>query len=338
MSFSEMTRGLRVKLIFSAATVLLASPAIAGTYAGIDNGYGLPPNDRSSLYDFANSDVVFGDSGSREVGYCVAGSGCADVVWKPVTGDVWASASLANAELKTRAYLSFGENKPGSAVAQLGSNFETASATASFDDTFYITSASGSPFLWNAGSNVGFNFDVSGAAEWSENLVADPASLTNIYSRLDFLAYDPVSYEVITGKSWLLGDYATNSAFWSALNDPLLTPAVWDGLEVVDLLSSSTINYTFNPGQDFFWTLRLTNWVALDVTEENVFASLDFSHTVKTSYQGPEGSVTRSASALFPFTTPVSAVPEPATWAMMITGFGLAGAGLRRSRRALAAA
>ncbi len=30
-----------------------------------------------------------------------------------------------------------------------------------------------------------------------------------------------------------------------------------------------------------------------------------------------------------------SAVPEPATWAMMIAGFGLAGAGLRRSKRQL---
>lgn len=32
-----------------------------------------------------------------------------------------------------------------------------------------------------------------------------------------------------------------------------------------------------------------------------------------------------------------SAVPEPATWAMMITGFGLAGAALRQRRRQLAA-
>ena len=30
--------------------------------------------------------------------------------------------------------------------------------------------------------------------------------------------------------------------------------------------------------------------------------------------------------------TPVSAVPEPATWAMMIAGFGLAGSALRRRR------
>lgn len=33
-----------------------------------------------------------------------------------------------------------------------------------------------------------------------------------------------------------------------------------------------------------------------------------------------------------------SAVPEPATWAMMITGFSLAGAAIRRRRQALAAA
>ena len=32
-----------------------------------------------------------------------------------------------------------------------------------------------------------------------------------------------------------------------------------------------------------------------------------------------------------------AAVPEPATWAMMIAGFGLAGLGLRRNRRRTAA-
>jgi hypothetical protein len=31
-------------------------------------------------------------------------------------------------------------------------------------------------------------------------------------------------------------------------------------------------------------------------------------------------------------------VPEPATWAMMITGFGLAGAAMRRRRGALTVA
>lgn len=36
-------------------------------------------------------------------------------------------------------------------------------------------------------------------------------------------------------------------------------------------------------------------------------------------------------------TVSVAAVPEPATWAMMIVGFGLSGAALRRSRRAVEA-
>ena len=37
-------------------------------------------------------------------------------------------------------------------------------------------------------------------------------------------------------------------------------------------------------------------------------------------------------------TLTISVVPEAATWAMMIAGFGLVGAGLRRRRRALATA
>ena len=38
-----------------------------------------------------------------------------------------------------------------------------------------------------------------------------------------------------------------------------------------------------------------------------------------------------------PVTPPVGGVPEPSTWAMLLTGFGLAGATLRRRNRALAA-
>ena len=37
----------------------------------------------------------------------------------------------------------------------------------------------------------------------------------------------------------------------------------------------------------------------------------------------------------YPFTPPAAAVPEPATWAMMIGGFALVGAGLRRRKAAV---
>jgi hypothetical protein len=50
----------------------------------------------------------------------------------------------------------------------------------------------------------------------------------------------------------------------------------------------------------------------------------------------PDFSEVNSFGTFASDTVTITAVPEPATWAMMITGFGLAGAALRR-RRALAA-
>jgi hypothetical protein len=53
-------------------------------------------------------------------------------------------------------------------------------------------------------------------------------------------------------------------------------------------------------------------------------------HTIKvTGYYGQKGG---SYAGTFNFGTS-SAVPEPATWAMMIMGFGLAGVAMRRQRK-----
>lgn len=45
---------------------------------------------------------------------------------------------------------------------------------------------------------------------------------------------------------------------------------------------------------------------------------------------------TTNATVTLDFDTVVAAVPEPASWAMLITGFGLAGSALRRRRAAIA--
>ena len=56
---------------------------------------------------------------------------------------------------------------------------------------------------------------------------------------------------------------------------------------------------------------------------------------VKNNGVGPGGAGTPAYNTGF-VTTPGGAVPEPAVWAMMITGFGLAGVSLRRRRAAVA--
>jgi hypothetical protein len=57
------------------------------------------------------------------------------------------------------------------------------------------------------------------------------------------------------------------------------------------------------------------------------FALADFGHTLKVDIVLPPGITARSASGVFPFRAPV---PEPEVWALMIGGFGLTGAAMRR--------
>ena len=61
----------------------------------------------------------------------------------------------------------------------------------------------------------------------------------------------------------------------------------------------------------------------------------DFGHTMRFNWDLPPGTTFTSASGMFS-ESPAAAVPEPSSWALMILGFGSAGALVRR-RRALAA-
>jgi hypothetical protein len=60
--------------------------------------------------------------------------------------------------------------------------------------------------------------------------------------------------------------------------------------------------------------------------KETILAT-DFAHRTATLYSG---------NLVIASVASVGGVPEPAAWALMISGFGLAGAALRRGRKAIA--
>ena len=94
------------------------------------------------------------------------------------------------------------------------------------------------------------------------------------------------------------------------------------------LSASSHYTRMVNPGEVFDIGYELSTLFAK--------GSVDASHTALISFDLPDGVFLTAASGATFGDLPSAAVPEPAAWALMIAGFGLAGATLRR-RRALAA-
>ena len=120
---------------------------------------------------------------------------------------------------------------------------------------------------------------------------------------------------------------------------PNLTP---DGaLEFCFKASGSSNNCTGGGGDGVLIGANALGTFSLSFSgaPNNLPASVSFVNNL-VRYQSISGSKFGDSAIGLPTTpsTPPTGVPEPATWAMMIGGFGLAGVMIRRSRRPLLAA
>jgi hypothetical protein len=348
------------KYVISASILAITSfsqttyaQSVVGSYAGVNSHTAVNSLPNDYLENTTGASLELSATGAGSYSLSNRNSAQPGFTQKQYSDNVYAKASLQTGELKTKASFGFGANEDFTgAPIQSGKNNGSASATAGFSDVFNTYSGN-TPYLWSDGSAASFNFAVSGNASIPSGLVARNDNLgsntknliftsLNLYvaktgareisnqieslrpnlasaiankDEIDALQAIYDSYQIVD-KTWVLGEH-------------LMAPSnTWEKV-VLDENGTANISFQFTPNSDFEWSLSLESVVFLDASLENTEATLDFSHTIKTSYTGPDGTTTISASGLFPTSAPLSSVPVPA--AVWLFGSGLFGlTGLRR--------
>jgi hypothetical protein len=107
------------------------------------------------------------------------------------------------------------------------------------------------------------------------------------------------------------------------------TPTGWDSFSFTNVTETGfdfTGKFTINDGEKRSFSQRLYL-----ICQDGV--TCDFLNTGRVGLQLPAGVSFTSGSGVFLQPPATGAVPEPASWAMMISGFGLTGGAMRRRRR-----
>lgn len=133
--------------------------------------------------------------------------------------------------------------------------------------------------------------------------------------------------------------YDCNSSFILDGQDSFLF-TVADGLAITGISLSSSTELPLPAGFGYALNIRSTSADLLRQSFLNVGTSYTFAgpigpgtYSASVYGQSASGSGTYSLSYLLGLTATASAVPEPATWAMMFIGVGLVGLSIRRARR-----
>ena len=343
---------LAASALFAASSAATAVPIVTYSEASINSYTSVSNADPDYVLNTSGGAVQLSATGSNNLAFT---NGAGNYVIKNVQDNVLARASLSDAVLKTYASLSLGGNLATAGTVPIGVRNGSATATAVFADSFRHYSDN-TPFLWNTGQSVEFAFGVTGQTTLT-GTIADPTGygggqpINNIATYLQISIYKPGTLDLIqqlnAGYSSALNqqiqDNFITSDYWYF--GDVITPYDVDPAHILDVDPSTPalVSMIFNPNGDFDWVARLDSTVFLDAAQQNVSATLDFSHTVATEYFGPNGATVYSGSGEFPntlslldipTTTDGNAVPEPATAGLLAIGVGAIASGMIRRRRA----